>query len=110
MNGLGRQSLPEWHPSRERKSWYPRNAGFKRIHAEEELHRMLAHYRAQGLPDEAVDSIYQKKGTREWTEYERRNGFDHEKNPSGDLTEQHPIGNFALAKLSSISVGRVVPK
>ena len=94
LNGLGRESLPEWKITRERKFWYPRNAGFKRAYAEAELERMIKHYTAQGLPASAVDSIYQKKGTKEWDEYEERNGFRKETNPAGDLMEQHNIGEF----------------
>jgi len=94
LRGLGRESLPEWKPARERKFWYPRNAGFKRAYAEQELARMEAHYKAQGLPLSAVDSIYQREGTQEWKDYEARNGFNREINPNGNLMEQHDIGSF----------------
>ena len=55
---------------------------------------MVKHYTAQGLPESAVDSIYQREGTDEWREYEIRNGFDKEINPAGNLMEQHVIGSF----------------
>ena len=38
---------------------------------------------AKGLPKESVDSFYQKKGTQEWIDFERRNGFDLALNPAG---------------------------
>lgn len=60
---------------RERKFWYPRNAGFKRAKAEGELTRMIAAAKAKGLDENAVDSIYQRRGTKEFEDFERRNGF-----------------------------------
>lgn len=94
MRGLGRTSLPEWSPTRERKFWYPRNQGFKRAYAEAEVERLVNHYKRRGLPASAVDSIYQKKGTKEWDDFIKGNGFDLEENPAGNLMVQHPIGSF----------------
>ena len=95
LNGLSRPSgIPEWSPTRPRAAWYPRNAGFKRAYADLELARLIAHYKAQGLSEADVDSIYQKQGTKEWREYEERNGFSLEVNPNGNLMEQHDIGSF----------------
>jgi hypothetical protein len=70
--------VPEFKPTRERKFWYPRNAGFKRDKAEAELQRMIAAAKAQGLDESTVDSIYVQRGTKEFEEFERRNGFDKE--------------------------------
>lgn len=92
LNNLGRESIPEYKPTRERKSWFPRNAGFKRAKAQEELERMIAAAKARGLDESSVDSIYLRKGTKEFDEFERRNGFDKEPNPvNGLLMEQHPM-------------------
>jgi hypothetical protein len=92
LNNLGRESIPEYKPTRERKSWFPRNAGFKRAKAQEELERMIAAAKARGLEESSVDSIYLRKGTKEFDEFERRNGFDKEPNPvNGLLMEQHPM-------------------
>jgi hypothetical protein len=90
LRNLHRDSLPEFKPTRERKFWYPRNAGFKRAKAEEELARMMEAAKAKGLQDDSIDSIYQRRGTKEFEEFERRNGFLHDINPeSGLLMEQH---------------------
>ncbi|KAJ4167425.1 hypothetical protein NW754_011240 [Fusarium falciforme] len=92
LRNLGRESVPEFAPSRERKFWYPRNAGFKRAKAEAELGRMIAAAKAKGLDETAVDSIYLRKGTKEFEEFEKRNGFDKEINAnSGLLMEQHKL-------------------
>jgi hypothetical protein len=75
---------------RERKFWYPRNAGFKRAKAEGELKRMIAAAKAKGLDESAVDSIYQRRGTKEFEDFERRNGFKLPINEeSGLLMVQH---------------------
>lgn len=92
LRNLGRDSVPEYRPTRERKFWYPRNAGFKRAKAEKELERMIAVAKAEGLDENAVDSIYLRRGTREWEEFEKRNGFDKEVNgEAGLLMEQHAM-------------------
>jgi len=90
LRNLGRDSLPEWKAMRERKFWYPRNAGFKRAKAEGELKRMVAAAKAKGLDEGAVDSIYQRRGTKEFEDFERRNGFKLPVNEeSGLLMVQH---------------------
>ena len=53
---------------------------------------MVAAAKAQGLDESSVDSLYQRRGTKEFAEFERRNGFDKEINPeSGLLMEQHKL-------------------
>jgi hypothetical protein len=42
---------------------------------------------SKGLPKESVNSFYQRKGTQDWEEFERRNGFDKDKPPSGERIE-----------------------
>jgi len=92
LNGLGRKSLPEWKPTRERQYWYPRNAGFKRAYAKVELERLEAAAKAKGLDVGTVDSLYQRRGTKEFEDFERRNGFMLPINPDkGLLMEQHPF-------------------
>lgn len=92
LRNLGRESVPEFKPTRERMCWYPRNAGFKRAKAEAELERMVAAAKAQGFDEASVDSLYQRRGTREFADFERRNGFDKEINAeSGLLMEQHKL-------------------
>lgn len=92
LRGLGRESVPEFKPTRERKFWYPRNAGFKRAYAEAELERMIAAAKAKGLDENSVDSVYLRKGTKEWEEFEKRNGFDKEVNgENGLLMQQHKL-------------------
>lgn len=89
LRNLGRDSVPEYKPQRDRKSWYPRNAGFKRAKAEVELERMMAAAEANGQDPNKVDSIYLRKGTKEFEEFERRNGFDKDVNTL--LMEQHTL-------------------
>lgn len=92
LRGLGRESVPEFTPTRERKSWYPRNAGFKRAKAEGELQRMIAAAKAKGLDESSVDSIYLRQNTKEFEEFEKHNGFDKEVNKeNGLLMEQHKL-------------------
>ncbi len=92
LRNLGRESLPEFKPTRERKFWYPRNAGFKRAKAEGELKRMIAAAKAKGLDESSVDSIYLRQGTKEFEEFEKHNGFDKEVNTeSGLLMDQHKL-------------------
>ncbi|EMR66689.1 hypothetical protein UCREL1_6320 [Eutypa lata UCREL1] len=92
LRNLGRESLPEFKTTRGRKFWYPRNAGFKRAKAEAELQRMLAAAKAKGLDESSVDSIYLRRGTKEFEEFERHNGFDKEVNvENGLLMEQHKL-------------------
>lgn len=76
LRNLGRESLPEYKPARERKFWYPRNAGFKRAKVEGELQRMIAAAKTKGLNESTVDSIYLRQGTKEFEEFEKHNGFD----------------------------------
>ncbi|OAL53052.1 hypothetical protein IQ07DRAFT_585033 [Pyrenochaeta sp. DS3sAY3a] len=89
LRGLGRDSVPEWKPMRERASYYPRNAGFKRSYIDAELKRMIAAAEAKGLDEGAVDSVYLRRGTKEFEDFERRNGFD--KKANGLLMEQHKL-------------------
>jgi len=92
LRNLGRESVPEYKPTRERMSWYPRNAGFKRAKAEAELKRMIAAAESKGLDGNTVGSIYLRRGTEEFREFEKRNGFDKEVNEeSGLLMEQHKL-------------------
>ena len=53
---------------------------------------MIAAAKAQGLDESSVDSIYLRKDTEEWREFESRNGFDKEIGEAGLLMEQHKIG------------------
>ncbi|KAL4882334.1 hypothetical protein BJY04DRAFT_217252 [Aspergillus karnatakaensis] len=92
LRNLNRTAVPEYAPTRERKFWYPRNAGFKRAKVEGELQRMIAAARAKGLDENTVDSIYLRRGTKEFEEFEKRNGFDKEVNEAnGLLMEQHRL-------------------
>jgi len=94
LRGLGRESVPEWKPTREPAYWFPRNSGFKLAYAEIELQRMVDAAKAKGLPESSVNSLYQKQGTPEWDAYIKRNGYDLPINPKGNLMEQHDIGAF----------------
>ncbi len=76
---MGRTSIPEYKPTRERLSFYPRTAYFKREKVHDELKLMLA----SGGP---VDSIY-LNGEDAILEHERRNGYDKAWGPSGVQTE-----------------------
>jgi hypothetical protein len=51
---------------------------------------MIAVAKANGMDESSVDSIYLRKGTKEFEDFERRNGFDKPVNPAnGLLMEQH---------------------
>lgn len=92
LRNLGRDSIPEFKPTRERKYWYPRNAGFKRAKVNDELRRMIEAAKDKGLDESAVDSIYLRQGTKEFEDFEKRNGFTHNINEDvGLLMEQHKL-------------------
>lgn len=88
LRALQRQSIPEFHPTRERLFYYPRTAGFKRAKVQAELKRMIAAAKEKGLDDSAVDSIY-LKGEEYMREHERRNGYDLPIGPNGLNMVQH---------------------
>ena len=51
---------------------------------------MIAAAKAKGLDESAVDSIYQRRGTQDFEDFERRNGFKLPVNEdSGLLMVQH---------------------
>jgi len=88
LRNLGRNSVPEFKPTRERMAWYPRNAGFKQAKVQEELKRMIDAAKAKGLDESSVDSLF-LKGDEAIKEFKHRNGFDLPINPSGCLMVQH---------------------
>ena len=45
----------------------------------------------KGLPKESVNSFYQRVGSQDWIEFEKRNGFDKEIPPSGLRVEQENV-------------------
>jgi hypothetical protein len=91
---LGRESIPEFKPTRERRFYFPRNSGFKQAYAEQELERMKAAARANGQPESCVDSVWARQDTQEFKDYLRHNMFDLPIPDSGLLMEQHSIGTF----------------
>jgi len=95
LNGLGRESVPEWKPTRERCIWFPRNSGFKRVRGKGEADRMVAAAVARGEDPKSVNAIYLVQGTKEWDDFQRRNGFHLPVNEAtGLLMEPHTIGTF----------------
>ncbi|ORY34298.1 hypothetical protein BCR39DRAFT_517536 [Naematelia encephala] len=82
LRALGRESIPEYKPTRERLAFYPRTAFFKREKVTPELQRMLADAERKGLPPSSVDSVY-LKGEKAIEEHERRNGYDKAFGPNG---------------------------
>ncbi|KZT51166.1 hypothetical protein CALCODRAFT_443460 [Calocera cornea HHB12733] len=76
LDRLGKPNgLPEWHITAPRRFFYPRNYTFKVARVQEELERMIAHAKSQGLGPESVDSIY-LRGDDAIKEHQRRNGFN----------------------------------
>ncbi|KDR66402.1 hypothetical protein GALMADRAFT_106528 [Galerina marginata CBS 339.88] len=80
LRALGRESVPEYKPTRERKRYHPRTAPFKRVRVEPELKRMLEYAKAHGLPQDSVDSVY-LRGEEEIRLHEQRNGYDQPHGP-----------------------------
>lgn len=72
---MGRESIPEYIPTRPRESFYPRTAFFKREKVKPELDRLIAAAKAKGLDVSSVDSVY-LRGDEAIREHERRNGYD----------------------------------
>lgn len=51
---------------------------------------MIAAAKAKGLDESAVDSVYLRRGTKEFEDFEKHNGFDKEINEETGLNmEQH---------------------
>lgn len=91
LRGLGRESIPEYIPTRERLAFYPRTAWFKRERVTAELQRMIADAEAKGGSAADVDSIY-LRGEEAIAEHEARNGYDKEIGPTGvvsSLNDDH---------------------
>lgn len=82
LRGLGRESIPEYKPTRERLAFYPRTAWLKRERVAAELQRMIADAESKGLPASSVDSVY-LRGEEAIAEHEARNGYDKEIGPTG---------------------------
>ncbi|KAG7530408.1 hypothetical protein FFLO_05071 [Filobasidium floriforme] len=82
LRALGRESIPEYRPIRERQAYFPRTATFKRARIDAELERMIAAAAAEGLGRDSVDSIY-LKGEEAIREHERRAGYDLAHGPGG---------------------------
>ena len=87
LRAMGKSSIPEFSPTRSREYYYPRNAGFKRAYAFEELKRLEEKAKERGLDPSSVNSAYQKIGSKEWDDFEIRNGFREPINTL--LLEQH---------------------
>jgi hypothetical protein len=90
LRNLGRDSIPEFKPTRERKFWYSRNITFKLNRVEGELERMIAAAKARGLGPKDVDSLY-LRGEEAVEDFKRTNGLLLPVNEATGLhTEQHP--------------------
>lgn len=92
---MKRESIPEYKPTRERISYYPRTAFFKRERVKIELERMIAAAEARGGPADDVDSVY-LRGEEAIKEHERRNGYDKAYGPNGVLSKYDKDGKAAL--------------
>ena len=79
LRAMNRTSIPEYKAERERITFYPRTAYFKRERIREELERMIRHSNETGEP---VDSVY-LRGEEAVLEHERRNGYDKAWGPNG---------------------------
>lgn len=91
LRGLGRESIPEFKPTRERKFWYPRNTPMKERQVEGELERLVKAAKARGQTEASVDSIW-LKGQQAKDQFERVNGLLLPVNEASGLeTDQHPI-------------------
>lgn len=94
LRSLGRDSIPEYVPTRERLAYYPRTAFFKREKVRAELERMIEYAQAHGGSKADVDSIY-LRGEEAIAEHERRNGYDKVYGPRGVLTGRSGNERFA---------------
>ncbi|EJU05252.1 hypothetical protein DACRYDRAFT_46009 [Dacryopinax primogenitus] len=117
LDRLGRTSLPEWHITAPRRTFYPRNYTVRASRVPEELERMIAAARAKGLGPESVDSIY-LKGEEAIREHERRNGFDLPDGPnayakgtmmySDDIVVKRAVDeNADLSMIEPVKLGEV---
>lgn len=67
--------MPEFHPTRPRAFWYPRNSAFKLNKVDEELARLKADREKRGLPEGSIDSVY-LQGDEAMKNFIHRNGYD----------------------------------
>ena len=89
LRALGRQSISEWRPTRERLAHYPRTAYFKRARIEQELDRLAEQAKVSG---QSVDSIYLKDEAA-ILEHEKRNGYNLDYGPNGVMSSQQENTN-----------------
>jgi len=87
LRHMGRESIPEYKPTRERITMYPRHSYYKRARIPAELQRMIAAAKKKGLGPESVDSIY-LQGEAAIKEHEHRNGYDVPFGPAGVALSQ----------------------
>jgi hypothetical protein len=87
LRALGRDSIPEYKPTRERLSFYPRTAFYKREKVRDELKRMIEHAESQGGSAADVDSVY-LRGEEAILEHEKRNGYDKAFGPTGVAAQE----------------------
>lgn len=75
LRALGRTSIPEYHPTRPRMFWYPRNSAFKLNKVDDELARLKADRASRGMPETTIDSVY-LGGEEVMKDFIKRNGYD----------------------------------
>lgn len=102
LNAMGRESISEYKPTRDRLSYYPRTAFFKRERVQQELERMIKHAEANGGSRDDVDSVY-LRGIEAIKEHERRNGYDKAYGPNGVLARYDRDGLAVLKSSKPVS-------
>jgi hypothetical protein len=75
LRALGRTSVPEYHPTRPRMFWYPRNSAFKLNKVDDELARLKTDRENRGLPESNIDSVY-LQGEEAMRDFITHNGYD----------------------------------
>ncbi|KAK5706928.1 hypothetical protein LTR97_001920 [Elasticomyces elasticus] len=89
LRALGRPSIPEYHSTRPRMFWYPRNSAFKLNRVDDELARLKADRKDKGLPESSIDSVH-LQGEEAMRAFNLRNGYDLPRNVELGLElEQH---------------------
>lgn len=73
LKQLGRESLPEWKPARERAFWYGYNSAYKRPLARPEAQRMVDFAKANGYE---VHPLWINEGSPEFDTWYRTQGFN----------------------------------
>ncbi|KZO99822.1 hypothetical protein CALVIDRAFT_525340 [Calocera viscosa TUFC12733] len=105
LRALGKERLPDWKNTRERKEWYPRNYICKGSRIPLERERMIAAKVAEGGREEDVDSIHVRRDPQEVHAYMERSGLNKPYGADPWIEDTRPKGDYYAYQLEQLIVG-----